>query len=85
MSQTIDRFSLFRLNEIESLVIDCNASPLQLKVSPYLPDLRILRVKGVQDWVDVFNFAQQHANTLTHLTVESSKYFSTVSIITNGC
>jgi hypothetical protein len=77
--------SLFQLNEIESLVIDCYASPLQLKSWPYLPYLRTLRVKGVRDCVDVFNFAQQHANTLTHLTVESSKYFSTVSIITNGC
>jgi hypothetical protein len=73
--------SLFRLNEIQSLIIDCYASPLQLKVWPYLPDLRILRVKGVRNFVNVFSFAKQHAKTLTHLTVESSRYFATVSII----
>jgi hypothetical protein len=77
--------SLFQLNEIKSLVIDCYASPLQLKIWPYLPYLTTLRVKGVREFVDVFNFAQQHANTLTRLSVESSKYFSTVSIITNQC
>jgi len=75
---------LLRLNEIQSVVIDCYASPFQLQNWPYLPDLRTLRVKGVRDLVDVFNFAQQHANTLTQLAVESSEYFSTVSISTNG-
>jgi hypothetical protein len=77
--------SLFRLNEIQSLIIDWYASPLQLKSWSYLPDLRTLRVKGVRDWLGVFNFAQQHANILTHLTVESSRYFSKVSIITIEC
>jgi hypothetical protein len=76
--------SLFRLNEIESLVIDYYASPFQLKSWPYLPNLRTLTIKGVRDLVDVFNYAQQYANTLTHLTVGSSDYFSTVSIVING-
>jgi hypothetical protein len=75
--------SLFQLNEIESLVIDCYASPLQLKNWPYLPHLRILIVKGVRELIDVFKFAKQHANTLTHLTAESSEYSSTVSTATH--
>ncbi|CAF4923364.1 unnamed protein product, partial [Rotaria sp. Silwood1] len=69
--------SLLRFNVIQSLVIDCYSSPLQLRCCPYLPHLRILKVKGVRNVVDVFNFAQRHAITLTHLTVESSEYFET--------
>jgi hypothetical protein len=76
--------SLFRLNEIESLVIDCYASPFQLERWPYLPHLRTLIVKGVREWIDIFNFAKQHANTLTHLTAQSSQYSSTVSTATHG-
>ena len=75
--------SLFRINEIQSLVIDCYGAPFQLKNWPHLPDLRILIVKGIRDWIDLFNFARQHANTLTHLTVESSKYFSAFSTVRN--
>ncbi|CAF1049094.1 unnamed protein product [Adineta steineri] len=45
--------SLFRLNEIESLVIDYSSSPLQLKRWPHLPYLRTLVVKGVREWIDV--------------------------------
>jgi hypothetical protein len=48
--------SLLRFNEIQSVVIDCYASPFQLKYWPHLPDLRTLRVKGVRDLVDVFKF-----------------------------
>ncbi|CAF4470419.1 unnamed protein product [Rotaria socialis] len=77
--------SLLRLNEIQSLVIDCYGSSLQLKTWPYLPNLRTLKVKGAQDLVDVFKFAQQHANTLTHLTVESSQYFETCGIFQEVC
>jgi hypothetical protein len=66
--------SLFQLNQIESLVIDCYASPLQLKNWPYLSHLRTLIVKGVRELIDVFEFAKQHANTLTHLTAKSSGY-----------
>jgi hypothetical protein len=77
--------SLLRLNKIQSLIIDCYGSPFQLKSWPHLADLRTLRIKGVRELVDVFNFVEQHANTLIHLTVESSHYFSTVSILPNGC
>jgi hypothetical protein len=76
--------SLLRFNEIQSLIIDCYSSSLQLRCWPYLPHLSILKVKGVRDFVDVFNFSQQHATTLTHLTVESSGYFKTVSVVRNN-
>ncbi|CAF2487096.1 unnamed protein product [Rotaria sp. Silwood2] len=72
--------SLLQLNEIQSLVIDCYASSLQLRIWPYLPNLRTLTVKGVRDFVDIFNFAQRHANTLTNLVVKSSDYFQTSGI-----
>ncbi|CAF4959241.1 unnamed protein product [Rotaria sp. Silwood1] len=75
--------SLLRLNEIQPPVIDCYGSSLQLRTWPYLPNLRTLKLKGVQDFVDVFKFAQQHANTLTHLTIESSQYFETVNTVQN--
>ena len=71
--------SLLRLNEIQSLVIDCYASSLQLNKWPYLPHLKILRVKGLRDYIDIFNFTLQHANTLTHLTVESNVHYIMVS------
>jgi hypothetical protein len=71
-----------QLNKIESLV-DCYASPLQLRNWPYLSHLWVLIVKGVRDFVDVFNFAYQHAKILMHLTIESSEYFNTVSGIWN--
>jgi hypothetical protein len=76
--------SLLRFDEIQSLIIDCYSSPLQLKCWPFLPHLRILKLKGVRDMIDVFNFVKQHAITLTHLTVESSTYFETVSIVRNN-
>ncbi|CAF1480215.1 unnamed protein product [Rotaria sp. Silwood1] len=77
--------SLLRFNVIQSLVIDCYSSPLQLRCCPYLPHLRILKVKGVRNVVDVFNFAQRHAITLTHLTVESSEYFETFGLSRKLC
>jgi hypothetical protein len=76
--------SLLRFNEIQSLMIDCYSSPLQLKCWPYLPHLKMLKVKGVRDFVGVYNFAHKHATTLVHLTVKSSQYFETVSIVENN-
>ncbi|CAF1606524.1 unnamed protein product [Adineta ricciae] len=75
--------SFFRLNEIESLIIDCYASPLQLKQRPHLQYLKTLIVKGVRQWIDVFNFAKQHANTLRNLTIVSNGYFSTCGMSKN--
>ncbi|CAF4861796.1 unnamed protein product, partial [Rotaria sp. Silwood1] len=77
--------SLLQFNEIESLIIDCYSSPLQLRCWPYLPHLRILKVKGVRDVIDVFNFAQRHSTTLTHLGVESSEYFETRGLSRKLC
>ena len=73
--------SLLQFNKIQSLVIDCYSSTLQLKCWPYLPHLRTLKLKGVRIYVDVLKFVQQHGATLTHLTLESSEYFQTVSIV----
>ncbi|CAF2835867.1 unnamed protein product [Rotaria sp. Silwood2] len=72
--------SVLRFNEIQSLIIDCYSSPLQLKCWPYLPHLRILKVKGVRDFADVYKFVRQHVTTLIYLTVESSRYFETCGI-----
>ncbi|CAF2884679.1 unnamed protein product [Rotaria sp. Silwood2] len=69
--------SILQLNQIESLVIDRYASPLQLRRWPYLPNLTTLRLQGVRNFRDVFKFARKHANTLSHLTVQSSGYFRT--------
>jgi hypothetical protein len=52
---------------------------LQLSKWPYLPHLKILRVKGLRDYIDIFNFTLQHVNTLTHLTVESNVHYIMVS------
>jgi len=73
--------SILRLNEIQSLVIDRCASPLQLKSWPHLPHLRTLRLHGVRNLIDAFKLTRKHANTLTHLTVQSTRYFYTVSCI----
>ena len=77
--------STLQLNEIQSLIIDCYASPLQLKTCPHLPHLTSLTVKGVRDWIDVSNFCKAHGNTLTHLAVQTNKYFCTVSPDRNQC
>ncbi|CAF1400667.1 unnamed protein product [Adineta steineri] len=77
--------SLLRFNEIESLIIDCYSSPLQLRCWPYLPHLRILKVKGVRNVINVFNFAQRHSTTLTHLVVKSSEYFKTGGLTAKLC
>jgi hypothetical protein len=70
--------SILRLNEIQSLVIDRCASPLQLRRWPHLTTLRL---QGVRNFRDVFKFARKYGNTLSHLTVESSGYFRTVNTV----
>ena len=71
--------SLLRLDEIESLVIDCNAPSLQLRVWPYLPHLTKLTVRCVRDFVDLFRFVKRQRHTLNHLSIHSSDYSETVS------
>ncbi|CAF4055709.1 unnamed protein product [Rotaria sordida] len=69
-------FSILRLNEIQSLVIDRCTSPLQLRRWPHLPHLTTLRLQGVRNFREVFKLIRKHGNTLIHLTVESSSYFN---------
>jgi hypothetical protein len=71
---------LIPLNKIESLVIDIDASPLQLSRWPHLPRLATLKLKGVRKLEDVSTFVLLHATTLTHLILHSCDYFSTVRI-----
>jgi hypothetical protein len=67
------------LNLIESLTIEINASPLQLSHWPYLPRLSTLRLKGIREYNDVIAFVQLHADTLTHLILETRVEFISVS------
>ncbi|CAF1093274.1 unnamed protein product [Adineta steineri] len=71
------------LNNIESLTIDVNASPLQLSCWPYMPRLSTLRLKGVREYNDVIIFLLLHAATLTHLTIHSRVEFKSVSKFRN--
>ncbi|CAF1093195.1 unnamed protein product [Adineta steineri] len=66
------------LNNIESLSIDVNASPLQLSCWPYMPRLSTLRLKGVREYNDLIIFLLLHAVTLTHLTIHSRLEFKSV-------
>ena len=67
------------LNNIETLVIDRTASPLQLSRWPYLPRLTNLHMRGVREYDSILCFALLHAATLTHVTIQSDNYSLTVS------
>jgi len=75
---TILRF--LPLNDIQSLSIDSDASPLQLTRWPYLPRLRTLRVIGVYNHDHLLLFLLLHAATLTHLIIKSNERLVPVSI-----
>ncbi|CAF3307550.1 unnamed protein product [Rotaria sp. Silwood2] len=64
--------NLLPIDEIQSLVIDNDASPLQLTHWPYLPRLRTLRIIGPYSHDDILIFITLHATTLNHLTIESN-------------
>ena len=68
------------LNEIESIVIDTDASPLQLTHWPYLPRLRTLRIVGPYDLDDLLIFLLLHAATITNLIIKSNRRLVPVSI-----
>lgn len=70
------------LNDIKTLSIDIDASPLQLSQWPYLPRLKTLVLKGVREFNDVLIFVLLHAATLTYLTIHTSEEFVAVSILT---
>ncbi|CAF2398606.1 unnamed protein product [Rotaria sp. Silwood2] len=61
------------LNDIQSLAIDSDASPLQLTHWPYLPCLRTLRIIGVYNCDELSLFVLLHAATLTHLIIKSNE------------
>jgi hypothetical protein len=67
------------LNNIETLVIDRSASPLQLRRWPYLPRLTRLHLRGVREYDTILPFVILHAATLTHITIQSDQYSVTVS------
>ncbi len=74
---TILRF--LPLNDIQSLAIDSDASPLQLTRWPYLPRLRTLRIVGAYNYDDLFLFVLLHTATLTHLIIKSNERLVPVS------
>ncbi|CAF2955633.1 unnamed protein product [Rotaria sp. Silwood2] len=61
------------LNDIQSLAIDNDASPLQLTRWPYLPSLKTLRIIGVYNHNDLLLFLLLHAATLIHLIIKSNE------------
>ena len=72
-------FRILSLNDIQSLAIDIDASPLQLTRWPYLPRLRTLRIVGVYNYDDLLFFVLLHAATLTNLIIKSNERLIPVS------
>ncbi|CAF4887118.1 unnamed protein product, partial [Rotaria socialis] len=72
----LDRLlSILPLNQIETLIIDIEASPLQLSRWPYLPHLTTLRLYRLRDFTDATNFILRHSTSLKHLTLETNDLF----------
>jgi hypothetical protein len=72
--------TLLPLNQIETLIIDIEASPLQLSRWPYLPHLTTLRLYGLRDFIDAAAFILRHSTSLMHLTLETNDLFMSVCI-----
>ena len=72
---------IFPLNHIERLIINVEASPLQLSCWPYLPSLRTLRLYGLRDFLDATDFILQHSTSLVHLTLKTNELFISVCLI----
>ncbi|CAF2741016.1 unnamed protein product [Rotaria sp. Silwood2] len=70
--------TILPLNQIETLIIDIEASPLQLSRWPYLPHLTTLRLYGLRDFIDATNFILRHSTSLIHLTLETNDLFMSV-------
>jgi hypothetical protein len=70
---------VLRLNDIETLIINRNASPLQLIRWPYLPRLTKLYLRGVREYNSILIFVLLHAATLNHLTIQPDQLSVTVS------
>ncbi|CAF4191651.1 unnamed protein product [Rotaria magnacalcarata] len=67
--------TILPLNQIETLIIDIEASPLQLTRWPYLSHLTTLRLYGLRDFIDATNFILRHSASLIHLTLETNNLF----------
>jgi hypothetical protein len=80
-SQFDTLLSLLTLENIDSLAIDSDASPLQLTRWPHLRRLKTLRLTGLRYFDDLLTFLLRHATTLTHLTIESNEVHLAESII----
>jgi hypothetical protein len=72
--------TLLPLNQIETVVIDIEASPLQLSRWSYLPHLTTLRLYGLRDFEDATSFILQHSVSLMHLTLKTNDLFMSVCI-----
>ncbi|CAF5018562.1 unnamed protein product [Rotaria sp. Silwood1] len=75
--------SILPLNQIETLIIDIEASPFQLSRWPYLPHLTTLRLYGLRDFIDATNLILRHSTSLIHLTLETSDLFMSIGF--TGC
>ena len=67
------------LNEIQSLVIDTHASPLQLSHWPYLSRLATLCVVDVWNYDELSVFLLLHAATLSRLIIRTTNRSTAVS------
>ena len=73
--------SLVPLDRIQSLIIDVEASTLQLSHWPPLPRLTTLRLYGLRDFEDATTFILRHAHSLQHLTLDTNDLFTSVRIV----
>lgn len=77
--------TILPLNEIETLIINVEASSLQLSRWSYLPHLTTLRLYGLRDFLDATDFILRHSTSLMHLTLETNELFMSVCIIQFFC
>lgn len=68
------------IHEIETVVVNVEASPLQLGRFCHLPHLTTLRVYGLRDFDDARTFILRHSQTLTHLTLETNFSFTFAAV-----
>ena len=65
--------------EVRTLVVNIEASSLQLSRFPHLPHLTALRLCGVRQLKDAYDFILRHSQSLVHLTFETNDLFAPVS------
>ncbi|CAF1028777.1 unnamed protein product [Adineta steineri] len=67
--------TLLPLSQVQILVINIEASSLQLSRFSYLPHLTTLRLYGLRDLKDAFNFILRHSHSLVYLTLQTHDLF----------